>query len=92
MGASDAFDARADFTGINKDPTGLYISKVIHKAVVEVNEEGTEAAAATAVIMMTRCMRIEPPPEEFKCDRPFIFLIHDNQDNTVLFLGKYSKP
>lgn len=93
MGASDAFDeARADFTGINKDPSGLYISKVIHKAVVEVNEEGTEAAAATAVIMMTRCARIEPPPEEFKCDRPFIFLIHDNQDNTVLFLGKYSKP
>ena len=90
MGAPDAFDeARADLSGISKHSSGLYISKVIHKAVVEVNEEGTEAAAATAVRGLKGNRR---SPPEFKCNRPFIFLIHDNQDNTVLFLGKYSKP
>jgi len=88
-------DKQADFTGINDDAIrqGLHISKVIHNAVVEVNEEGTEAAAATAVVMTLRCAMVhEPPPEEFKCNRPFIFIIHEKATNTVLFLGKYMKP
>lgn len=93
MGASDAFsEGLADFSGISKPPHDLFISKVIHKAVVEVNEEGTEAAAATAVVMETKSIRIEPPPEEFKCNRPFIFIIHENYDHTILFMGKYLKP
>ncbi len=92
MGAKDAFQANADFSGINADPSGLYVSKVLHKAVVEVNEVGTEAAAATAVVMMLRCAPISIPPEEFKCDRPFIFIIHDNQNHSILFIGKYENP
>lgn len=92
MGVNLPFDqARADFTGINSDPTGLYISKVVHQAVVEVNEEGTEAAAATGVIMMTR-MAILDQPRDFICNRPFIFVIHERTHNTTLFMGKYVKP
>ena len=92
MGANLPFDnARADFTGINDSPQGLYISKVVHQAVVEVNEEGTEAAAATGVIMMTR-MAIMDLPRDFICNRPFIFIIHEKTHNTTLFIGKYVKP
>ena len=87
-----AFDEkRADFSGISSDPSGLYVSKVLHQAVVEVNEEGTEAAAATAVVMMTR-MAMVYEPYEFNCNRPFIFIIHDKVQNSILFIGKYSKP
>lgn len=93
LGAPLAFNqAKADFSGINDNGQGLYISKVVHKAVVEVNEEGTEAAAATGVIMMTRAAIVEPPPVEFRCNRPFIFVIHEKQSNTVLFMGKYHNP
>lgn len=92
LGAHLPFDqARADFTGINADPRGLYISKVVHQAVVEVNEEGTEAAAATGVIMMTRMAMIDHP-RDFICDRPFLFVIHERNHNTTLFIGKYVKP
>lgn len=92
MGAHLPFDDRqADFTGINENPQGLYISKVVHQAVVEVNEEGTEAAAATGVIMMTR-MAIIDEPRDFICNRPFIFVIHEKTHNTTLFIGKYAKP
>lgn len=84
---------KADFTGINADEPGLHISKVIHQAVVEVNEEGTEAAAATAVIMMTKCAAIRPAPIiEFNCNRPFLFIIHDKIHHSALFLGKFVKP
>jgi serpin B len=86
---------KADFTGINDDASkqGLHISKVVHRAVVEVNEEGTEAAAATAVIMMTRCAAIRPVPIiEFNCNKPFLFIIHDKIHHSALFLGKFVKP
>ena len=93
LGAPHAFDrAKADFTGINTNPDGLYISKVIHKAVVEINEEGTEAAAATAVMMMTRMAILHQDPHEFNCNRPFLFIIHDNIHKNILFFGKYVKP
>ena len=71
----------------------MYISKVIHKAIVDVNEEGTEAAAATAVVMKTKSksMVIERIPE-FRCNRPFIFFIHDYKTQTILFMGRYSMP
>ena len=92
MGAPHAFDMQnADFTGIAEN-SDLYISKVIHQAVVEVNEEGTEAAAATAVIMMRRSAMNIDLPEEFICNRPFLFVIHEKQCNGVLFIGKYVKP
>ena len=93
LGLSTAFSAqRADFSGM----TGrreLYISKVIHKAFVDVQEEGTEAAAATAVII-ERTSVAEPPLDviEFKADHPFLFLIRDNRSGSILFLGRYAQP
>jgi serpin B len=91
MGATLPFDQdRANFTGINDDPRGLYISKVFHEAVVEVGEEGTEAAAATAVVMAVR-MALDTP-RDFICNRPFLFIIHEKVNDTILFIGKYSKP
>lgn len=91
LGATHAFDStKADFTGINSVNDGLHISKVLHKAFIEVNEEGCEAAAATAVMMMKRCAFEEP--HEFNCNRPFLFAIHDTVHNNVLFFGKYVKP
>jgi serpin B len=91
MGTTLPFDeSLADFTGINSDPTHrLHISKIFHQAFVEVNEEGTEAAAATGIQISTCCF---VPPQEFLCDRPFIFLIHEKINNTILFIGKYNKP
>jgi len=92
MGIPLAFDpAKANFSGIS-DFEDLSITKVIHQAVVEVSEEGTEAAAATAVAMNKRCAVMEFPPEDFKCDRPFIFVIHEKKTNAILFIGKYLKP
>ena len=71
---------------------GIFISKVIHQAVVEVNEEGTEAAAATSANFGLRSLKIERPPIKFKCNRPFIFIIHDESHGGSLFMGKFTKP
>ena len=89
LGMPDAFnEAKADFSGMDKTKN-VYISKVIHKAFVEVNEEGTEAAAATGVVMMTRAAvrRLI-----FKADKPFLFFIKDKRSNIILFSGRYSGP
>lgn len=90
MGMTDMFDQRlADFSGIDGSRE-LCVSKVVHQAVVDVNEEGTEAAAATAVVMARRCMVREP--FEFRADRPFMFFIRDNKTNSILFLGRLVNP
>lgn len=89
LGMKDAFDEdRADFSGImgKKD---LYVSKVIHKAFVDVNEEGTEAAAATAVVLSTKSIGMEV---RFRADRPFVFAIVDRESESVLFLGRLMNP
>lgn len=92
LGAELPFtEGKADFTGVHKTAPNLHISKVVHQAVVEVNEEGTEAAAATAVMMMTRMAMIDPVLE-LRCDRPFIFIIHEKVHNAVLFIGKCVNP
>lgn len=92
LGAPNAFDTdKADFSGLSNED-GIFISKVIHQAVVEVNEKGTEAAAATAVMMMKRCALVMDIPEEFICNRPFLFLIHEKKGNGVLFMGKFMRP
>ena len=71
----------------------LVISKVLHKALVDVNEEGTEAAAATAVIMVDpTAPRRAPFVPTFKADRPFLFLVRDTQSGTILFLGRVTNP
>ncbi len=89
MGMPTAFGA-ADFSGITTSER-ISISEVLHKAFVEVNEEGTEAAAATAVIM-TRSMAANARPVEFRVDRPFIFLIRDNVTGALLFIGRVMDP
>jgi serpin B len=88
MGMTDAF-GDADFSGMTgaKD---LFISAVIHKAFVDVNEEGTEAAAATAVVM--RPLNGGGPPPVFRADHPFLFLIRDTKTGSILFLGRILDP
>ncbi|XP_019640744.1 PREDICTED: leukocyte elastase inhibitor-like isoform X7 [Branchiostoma belcheri] len=90
MGMGEAFSDGADFSGMSA-AADLFISEVVHKAFVEVNEEGTEAAAATGVIMVTLSAPLFPPPD-FIVDRPFLFLIRDNQSNSVLFCGRLFRP
>jgi len=86
----DAFDlGNADFSALT-GKKNLALSAVVHKAFVEVNEEGTEAGAATGVVVTLR--GILPPPIEFRADHPFIFLIKDNRSDSILFLGRVIDP
>jgi serpin B len=95
LGMRRAFDADgADFTGIANPPDPadrLFISAVFHKAFVQVDEQGTEAAAATAVAM-SRAGGMPEPVVEFRVDRPFLFLIVDKISGLVLFLGRVVDP
>ena len=93
MGMSDAFDrAAADFSGMNGrsclagDPECLYIREVVHQGFVAVDEAGTEAAAATAVVMQTESA--PPSPVSVTVDRPFLFLIRDRATGAILFVGR----
>lgn len=91
MGMGDAFDgSRADFSGFTGE-RDLFITAVVHKAFVKVDETGTEAAAATGLIMATTAMPSDPP-ELFLLDRPFVFLIIDDLSDTVLFMGRVTDP
>jgi len=87
LGMKKAF-GDADFSGMDGTKK-LYISAVLHKAFVEVNEEGTEAAAATAVVISLKSARRYP---SFRADHPFLFLIRDKATGSILFLGRYAKP
>jgi len=89
MGMTDAFTERADFSGMDGG-RDLYIGAALHKAFVAVNEQGTEAAAATAVIMRTKAMAISSIL--FRADHPFLFLIRDNASGSILFMGRLVKP
>ncbi|XP_054439747.1 serpin B8 [Pteronotus mesoamericanus] len=89
LGMTDAFEeAKADFSGMSTKKN-VPVSKVAHKCFVEVNEEGTEAAAATAVVRNTRCARKEPT---FCADHPFLFFIRHHKTNSILFCGRFSSP
>ena len=93
MGVKRAFRwPGADFTAMS--PTGeLFISEAVHKAFVAVDEEGTEAAAATAVIMAAGGIRVRPKdPKVFTADHPFVFLIRHKASGVILFLGRVTKP
>jgi serpin B len=89
MGMPIAFTENADFSGMTGKPE-LFISDVVHKAFVAVDEAGTEAAAATAVEMALTS--IPPPPVEVTIDHPFIFLIRDIETGTILFIGRVLNP
>lgn len=82
LGMEEAFDIQADFSGMRE---GLFISKVLHKAVIEVNEEGSEAAAVTVVV---KDESAAAEPITFIADRPFMFIIADDTTGTILFMGK----
>ena len=90
LGMREAFTPRADFSGMN-GRRDLFIGEVVHKALVEVDEEGTEAAAATAVVMRTTAL---PPSRriEVVIDRPFLFVIRDAPTGVVLFVGRVVEP
>jgi serpin B len=92
MGMPLAFGSSADFSGMNGGHD-LSISEVIHKAYADVNEKGTEAAAATAVTMFRAGKMVnEPPPIPFRADHPFLFLIRDRESGSILFLGRVVEP
>jgi serine protease inhibitor len=88
MGMSDAFSGRADLSGINGG-RGLYVSKVLHKTFVEVNEKGTEAAAVTKIEIGETSVPVIP---YFVADRPFVFAIRERKTGSVAFLGKMMNP
>ena len=97
LGMPLAFDrAKADFTGIANPPSPadrLYISKVFHKAFVKLDENGTEAAAATAVGMSTvGSAAPSKPPSKFKADHPFLFVLRHVKSGAILFMGRVSDP
>jgi len=86
LGMEEAFTNRANFTGIGDE---LYISRVLHQAKIEVNEKGSEASAGTVVEMMASGAKlIEEDIKEFKADRPFLFIIADEESENILFMGK----
>lgn len=91
LGARDAFTDAADFSGITGG-RDLLISSVIHKAIIEVNEKGTEAAAATAVLMRPTSIAIKDPPVQFRADHPFVYTILDRGSGAVLFMGRLVRP
>jgi serpin B len=90
MGMTDAFSPQADFSGMT-GRRDLFISAVVHQAYVDVNEEGTEAAAATGVTMKLTAIAPGKVPI-FRADHPFLFLIRDIRSGTILFLGRTMNP
>uniref|UniRef100_A0A2D4HE85 Serpin domain-containing protein n=1 Tax=Micrurus lemniscatus lemniscatus TaxID=129467 RepID=A0A2D4HE85_MICLE len=88
LGLVDMFDSgKANLSGMS-GAQNLHVSKIVHKSFLEVNEEGTEAAAATAAAVMF-CLSME---ENFIADHPFVFFIRHNPTNTILFLGRFVSP
>jgi len=91
MGMIDAFQfPQANFAGFDGNPQWFFIGQVVHKAYVDVNEEGTEAAAATAVVMGMGGMGVRPPV--FRADHPFLFLIQESRTGSILFMGRVTDP
>ncbi|MGF1937255.1 MAG: serpin family protein [Nostoc sp. ChiQUE02] len=89
LGMGEAFSNKANFSGMGKN---FAISQVKHKTFVEVNEEGTEAAAATSVGIVATSLRDEPEPFRMIVDRPFFCAIRDNQTGSLLFMGSIIEP
>ncbi len=96
MGMSDAFrQEKADFSGMDGNVNSLFIGSALHKTYIQVDEEGSEAAAVTDIRMAAVEARIEGPPIKppiFQADHPFVFLIRDNETGTILFMGRVNNP
>ena len=90
LGMTDAFDDRADFGGIADEQ--LVISQVAHEAYISVDEDGTEAAAATAVVMRQSAGHVDTARATVTVDHPFLFAITDTKTGTPLFLGRVTDP
>ena len=91
LGMTDAFSDRADFSGI--EPTKqLRVTNVAHKAFIDVNEEGTEAAAATGVTFGVTSVQEPQPVPVFRADHPFWFAIQENRSGSILFMGRVANP
>ncbi|XP_076992238.1 serpin B3-like [Tamandua tetradactyla] len=89
MGMGDAFNPQnADLSGMTGGQD-LVVSKILHKAYVEVTEEGTEAAAATGIVIVATSL---PIIEKFHCDHPFLYLISHCETKSILFIGRFSSP
>ncbi|XP_061446549.1 leukocyte elastase inhibitor-like [Rhineura floridana] len=89
LGLLDVFDSgKADLSGMS-GTQDLHVSKIVHKSFIEVNEEGTEAAAATAAMVMLCSMSMG---EDFNADHPFLFFIRHNPTKSILFLGRFASP
>lgn len=94
LGMKTPFVDAADFSGFTREPEGLKIDEVIHQTYIMVDENGTEAAAATAVLMLEGALEDErePVPIPFVADRPFLFLIRDDATDCILFAGALCDP
>jgi serine protease inhibitor len=92
MGMARAFTPSAEFPDLFEDPLSLMISRVLHQSFIEVNEEGSEAAAATIVEIVETSMPINPDPQRITVDRPFAFFITERHTNSVMFSGKMMEP
>lgn len=89
LGAKSAFTDKSDLSGLSLNES-LKISKVVHQTVLDVNEYGTEAAAATVITIEATSLVLNP--HKFVCDRPFMFFIHDTISKVILFIGKFTSP
>ncbi|KAM0887499.1 hypothetical protein ACQ4PT_028996 [Festuca glaucescens] len=94
LGLQLPFSAEADLSEMVDSllAKSLYVSFVFHKSFVEVNEEGTEAAAATAAVIALRSLRVEPVKMDFVADHPFLFVIREDMTGVVLFIGHVANP
>ena len=88
MGLASPFTYSADFTGISLKEQ-LFVSEILHKAIVKVYETGTEAAAATAVMVKCTGMNMKKP-KEIRFNKPFVYLIREKETGAILFLGHYT--
>lgn len=92
LGLSRALSLDADFSGMTGRQRGVWIGEIVHRAVIELAEEGVEAAAATVIVMERAISARLQSPEPFVVDRPFLFLVVDNITRAVLFQGRVVDP
>lgn len=89
VGAGALFDASADLSMLTGEP-GIHLDSAIHKAKIQVDEEGTTAAAGTAIFEFRAARPLIPT--QFICNHPFVFMLYDSSSETILFTGVYSRP